>query len=51
MLKHQVKGSHKNKRSSADGSWPGGRGGSCYSTAMGVLAMAVSYRQLPIYQR
>lgn len=39
-----------------DGSWPRGQGneskaGSCYSTAMGVLAMAVSYRQLPIYQR
>ena len=50
MLKHQVKGSGK-KRTDAEGSWPGGRGGSCYSTAMGVLAMAVSYRQLPIYQR
>jgi len=39
-----------------DGSWPQGssheaRAGLCYSTAMGVLAMAVSYRQLPIYQR
>ena len=39
-----------------DGSWPQGGGGEgtagpCYSTAMGVLAMAVSYRQLPIYQR
>ncbi len=36
-----------------DGSWPakGGGTGPCYSTAMGVLAMSVSYRQLPIYQR
>jgi len=46
MLKHQNK----------DGSWPAGAGsaaraGSCYSTAMAVLAMSVSYRQLPIYQR
>ena len=46
MLKHQRK----------DGSWPAGAGnegqaGPCYSTAMGVLAMSVSYRQLPIYQR
>ena len=38
-------------RTGAEGSWPGGRGGSCYSTAMGAPAMAVSYRQLPIYQR
>ena len=40
----------------ADGSWPPGSGhegkaGPCYSTAIGVLAMAVTYRQLPIYQR
>jgi prenyltransferase beta subunit len=35
-----------------DGSWPqDGRGGPDYSTAMCVLAMSVSYRQLPIYQR
>jgi hypothetical protein len=39
-----------------DGSWPQGSGqegaeGLCYSTAMGVLSMSVSYRQLPIYQR
>ncbi|MDP6636629.1 MAG: prenyltransferase [Phycisphaerae bacterium] len=36
-----------------DGSWilSGSRGGSSYSTAMCVLAMTVSYRQLPIYQR
>jgi hypothetical protein len=39
-----------------DGSWPQGKrgeskAGPCYSTAMGVLALAVSYRQLPIYQR
>ncbi len=39
-----------------DGSWPaeGGsaaKAGTCYSTAMGVLAMSVTYRQLPIYQR
>lgn len=40
----------------ADGSWPQGGAnesqvGLCYSTAMGVLAMSVSCRQLPIYQR
>jgi prenyltransferase beta subunit len=39
-----------------DGSWPVGGGnenqaGPCYSTAMAVLAMSVSCRQLPIYQR
>jgi hypothetical protein len=39
-----------------DGSWPdaaGGEGnaGPCYATAMSVLAMSVSYCQLPIYQR
>lgn len=39
-----------------DGSWPQGvsseaTAGTCFSTAMGVLAMSVSYRQLPIYQR
>ena len=39
-----------------DGSWPEGRGnearaGSCYSTAMAVLALTPAYRQLPIYQR
>ena len=39
-----------------DGSWPDGGGGEggagpCYSTAMSVLAMSVSYCQLPIYQR
>ncbi len=47
MLKHQ------NRK---DGSWPQGRGnesraGQAYATAMGVLAMTVAYRQLPIYQR
>ena len=46
MLKFQQK----------DGSWPAGTAseapaGPCYSTAMAVLAMSVSYRQLPIYQR
>jgi hypothetical protein len=46
MLKHQR----------PDGSWPQGGAnesgaGACYSTAMGVLAISVSYRQLPIYQR
>ena len=46
MLKFQKK----------DGSWPQGASseaaaGPCYSTAMGALAMAVTYRQLPIYQR
>jgi len=39
-----------------DGSWPQGggveaRAGASYATAMAVLAMSVSYRQLPIYQR
>ena len=40
-----------------DGSWPedmhewAKAGGQAYSTAMSVLAMTVSYRQLPIYQR
>jgi hypothetical protein len=39
-----------------DGAWPQGSGaegseGLCYSTAIGVLSMSVSYRQLPIYQR
>ena len=46
MLKYQQK----------DGSWPQGSGseaqaGVNYSTAMSVLAITVSYRQLPIYQR
>ncbi len=46
MLKYQRK----------DGSWPQGssnesRAGYGYSTAMAVLALSVSYRQLPIYQR
>ncbi|MFW6061693.1 MAG: prenyltransferase/squalene oxidase repeat-containing protein, partial [Planctomycetota bacterium] len=39
-----------------DGSWPASTGteaqaGEAYATAMAVLAMTVSYRQLPIYQR
>jgi hypothetical protein len=38
------------------GAWPPGPGGEgragrCYSTAMTILAIGVSYRQLPIYQR
>jgi hypothetical protein len=41
---------HMLKRQQKDGSWRGGRG-TVYSTAMSVLAMTVSYRQLPIYQR
>jgi hypothetical protein len=46
MIKYQEK----------DGSWPQGAAnessaGICYSTAMSVLALTVSYRQLPIYQR
>jgi hypothetical protein len=46
MLDHQRK----------DGSWPSGshneaKAGPCYATAMGVLALSVSLRQLPIYQR
>lgn len=44
------------KQQQPDGSWPQGVGneataGPCYSTAMGVLALSVSCRQLPIYQR
>ena len=44
------------KNQKPDGSWPAGvsaeaSAGPCYATAMGVLAMSVSYRQLPIYQR
>lgn len=43
----------------ADGSWPMAPGGAnwenspgpCYRTAMAVLALSVTYRQLPIYQR
>jgi len=40
----------------ADGSWPAGSSheaapGVCYATAISVLAMSVTYRQLPIYQR
>ena len=40
----------------SDGSWPQGSSneataGPCFATAMGVLAVSVSYRQLPIYQR
>ena len=34
-----------------DGSWEGERFGKAYSTSMMVLAMAVPFRQLPIYQR
>ncbi len=44
------------KNQKPDGSWPAGvsaetSAGPCYATAMSVLAMSVSYRQLPIYQR
>jgi len=38
------------KQQKADGSWGGGPG-EAYSTAATVLALTVSYRQLPIYQR
>jgi hypothetical protein len=46
MLKFQAK----------DGSWPQGAApestaGASYGTAMSILALTVSYRQLPIYQR
>lgn len=39
-----------------DGSWPQGGGsesrpGTCYATAMSILALSVPYAQLPIYQR
>jgi len=45
------------KAQRSNGSWPpdydsvAGRYGPAYSTAMAVLAMTLSYRQLPIYQR
>ena len=39
------------KTQQADGSWRGRSGGPAYATAMTVLAMTVTYRQLPIYQR
>jgi hypothetical protein len=44
------------KAQEKDGNWPrvgenDGDAGPYYSTAMAVLAMSVSYRQLPIYQR
>src|SRR5262249_29673294 len=39
-------------RNQADnGSWNGDGVGPSYATAMGVLALAVEYRYLPIYQR
>ncbi len=46
MLKHQK----------PDGSWPRGssneaQAGPSYATAMSILSLTVSYRQLPIYQR
>jgi prenyltransferase beta subunit len=44
------------KLQATDGSWAAlnnqeGHAGSCYCTSMAVLALSVSYRQLPIYQR
>jgi hypothetical protein len=39
------------KQNAKDGSWTGGRGGTCYSTAMAILILGVPYRFLPIYQR
>jgi prenyltransferase beta subunit len=39
------------KTQEKDGSWDVDRHGDVYSTAMNVLALSVSYRQLPIYQR
>ena len=44
------------KSQKEDGSWPTAGGseaqaGSSYATAMAILAISVSYRQLPIYQR
>ena len=40
-------------RQRADGSWPpsGGEQSASYATAMIILAFAVPYRQLPVYQR
>ena len=45
------------KRQSSDGSWPDAPGftaesaGPCYRTAMALLALSVSYGQLPTYQK
>jgi hypothetical protein len=42
------------KEQRPDGSWPKGAAnqeGECYATAMSILALAVPYCQLPIYQR
>ena len=45
------------KLQGADGAWKNAPGGSedsygpCYRTSMAILALSVSYRQLPIYQR
>jgi hypothetical protein len=38
-------------RQKADGSWHRKDNGDVYPTAMFVLALTVSHRQLPIYQR
>ena len=42
---------HTARQPATNGGWPGGEMGETYNTAMSVLAMTVSYRQLPIYQR
>jgi len=50
MYETMLKFQHKDGFWPAEGG-PAGPAGPCYSTAMSVLAMSVSYRQLPIYQR
>jgi hypothetical protein len=44
---HQILLQHQ----AANGSWPGDSHGPNYSTSMGILALTVEYRFLPIYQR
>ena len=39
------------EKQSGDGSWDGDGQGKSYGTAMAILALAVEYRFLPIYQR
>ena len=42
---------HVLPQQATDGAWHGGNYGKAYQTAMRVLALTVTYRQLPIYQR
>lgn len=56
MFEMVLKYQEDKKKSEHYGSWPAGSGnegkaGRCYATSMSILAMTVSCRQLPIYQR